>query len=203
MKEKFKEILERVKQISFKTKDTWAVIKEEEATVNGIFKSYLLILAAVPALANFLGRMIIGYPVPFSKSIRLNFGESLVTAIIEYAIMLLGIWVVAKVITFFAPKFSATQDEVKSFKLAVYSYSPYLAAGVLFIIPSLGILVGLVGIYSLVVLYFGLPIVLDVPKNKVLPFFVVIIVSMIVVYIIIGTISHLFLNMFTPNVYIG
>lgn len=203
MKEKFKEILERVKQISFKTKDTWTVIKDEEATVSGIFKSYLLLLAAVPALANFLGRMIIGYPVPFSKSIRLNFGESLVTAIIEYAIMLLGIWVVAKVITFFAPKFSATQDEVKSFKLAVYSYSPYLAAGVLFIIPSLGILVGLVGIYSLIVLYFGLPIVLDVPKNKVLPFFVVIIVSMIVVYIIIGTISHLFLNMFTPNVYIG
>lgn len=203
MKQKFKEIWERVKQISFKTKDTWAVIKNEEATVSGIFKGYLLILAAVPALANFLGRMIIGYPVPFSKSIRLSFGESLVTAIIEYVVLIVGIWIVSKIISFFAPKFSATQDDVKSFKLAVYSYSPYLAAGILYIIPSLSVLVGLVGIYSLVVLYFGLPIVLDVPKNKVLPFFVVIIVSMIVIYILIGAISGIFLNIFTPDVYIG
>ncbi len=203
MKEKFKEIFERVKQISFKTKDTWAVIKDEEATVSGIFKNYLLILAAVPLVAKFLGRMIIGYPVPFSRSIRLNFGESLVTTLIEYVILIVGIWAVSKVISFFAPKFNAVQDDVKSFKLAAYSYSPYLAAGILYIIPSLGPLVGLVGIYTLVVLYFGLPIVLDIPKEKVLPFFVVIIVSMIVIYIIIGVISNLFLNIFTPDVFIG
>ncbi|MFO7890109.1 MAG: Yip1 family protein [bacterium] len=203
MKEKFKEIIERVKQISFKTKDTWALIKDEEATVSGIFKNHLLILAAVPALAKFLGRMIIGYQVPFSKSIRLSFGESLITALIEYGFLLLGIWVISKVFSFFAPKFNAQQDDVKSFKLAAYSYFPYLAAGILYIIPSLGVLVGLVGIYCLYILYVGIPIVLDMPKNKVIPFLIVAIVAVILVYIIIGRISGLFLKMFTPDVFIG
>lgn len=203
MKEKIMKIIERVKDISFKTKDTWIVIKDEEATVSGIFKNYLLILAAVPALANFLGWMIIGYNVPFARSIRLNFGESLVTALIQYGFLLLGVWLVSKVVSFFAPKFNAEQDEVKSFKLAVYSYSPFLAAGILYIIPTLGILVTLVGIYCLYVLYVGISNVLDIPKNKVLPFFIVIIIAMIVIQIIIAAISGLFLNMFTPDVFVG
>jgi len=54
--------------------------------------------------------------------------------------------------------------------------------------PSLGILVSLASIYSLVLMYMGLQKVKDVPKDKMVGYFVVTIIAAVVVFVVIGMI---------------
>lgn len=199
------QILERVKQIVLKPRETWEVIQNEETTVTALFKDYLLIVAAVPALASFLGRWLVGYRVPlrFGKVIRLSFGESLLSSILFYVLTIAAVWVVGKVIAFFAPKFGSVQDDVKGMKVSVYTYTPYLAAGVLLLIPALEVLMALAGLYGLYLLYIGLPIVMETEKEKSLPYTVVVIVALILLYIIVGSITAVILGTFGPSIYVG
>jgi len=192
-------IIERVKQIVFKPRETWEVISTEEATVSELFINYLLILAAVPALASFLGRWIIGIRIPFVGVYRFSFGASLLNAVLDYILTVAGIWVLGKIIYLLAQNFGSTRDELRAFKLAVYTYTPYLAAGVLLIIPSLGVLVVLAGIYGLYLLYIGLPIVMNTPKEKSLAYTIVVIIAVILIYVIVASIAGVVLKAFGPS----
>ncbi|MEJ2617639.1 MAG: YIP1 family protein, partial [Ignavibacteriaceae bacterium] len=60
--------------------------------------------------------------------------------------------------------------------------------GIFHILPYLSILAALAGIYSLVLLYMGLKRVKTVPDDKMLGYFIVVIVVAIVLYFIIGAI---------------
>ena len=202
-------IIERIKQIVLKPRETWEAINTEEATIAGILKDYFLLLAAVPAVAMFLGNWIVGYRLPFRFGfsfrgiVRLSFVESLFTAVIWYLLTVAGVWVMGKIISLLAPKFGSTQDDVKGFKVAVYSYTPYLAAGILLIIPSLGGLTFLAGLYGLYLLYVGLPIVMGTPKEKSLPYIVVIIVALFLIYIIVTSVTASISGAFGPSIFIG
>lgn len=198
-------IIERVKAIVLKPRETWEAISGEETTIIGLGKEYLLVLAAVPAVCSFLGKWIIGWRIPFrfGRVIRLSFGESLVVSILWYVMTVAGVWLMGKVISFLAPKFGSEQDDVKGFKLSVYAYTPYFAAGILLIIPSLGILTTLAGLYGLYLLYIGLPIVMGTPKEKSLAYTIVIIIAMFLIYIIVAAITDAILGAFGPSIYIS
>ena len=159
-------IFERVKQIVLKPKETWEVIAGEDSTLMSLLKEYLLILAAIPALAAFLGRWIVGVRIPFAGVYRFSFSASLLNAIISYVFTIAGVWVLGKVISLLAPNFGAEKNDDGGFKVAVYTYTPILAAGVLYLIPSLSPIVFIAGLYGLYLLYVGLPIVMKSPKEK-------------------------------------
>lgn len=192
-------IVERVKQIVLKPRETWETISTEEATVTGLFKEYLLILAAIPALASFLGKWIIGIRIPFSGVHHLTLGESLITSIVSYFLIVAGVWLLGKVVSYLASNFGSTRDDVKGMKVAVYMYTPFLAAGIFYIIPALSPLVLIAGFYGLYLLYIGLPIVMETPKEKAMAYTVVVVVALILIYIIIGAISGAILNAFGPD----
>ena len=63
------EILDRVKAILLKPVDTWPVIKSEAKTEKQIYTEYVMILAAVPLVAGFLGQWLFGYGLPFFRGI--------------------------------------------------------------------------------------------------------------------------------------
>ena len=54
-------LVERVKKILLQPKQEWAVIKGETHTVAGLYTRYVMILAAIPAIATFIGFSIVGY----------------------------------------------------------------------------------------------------------------------------------------------
>jgi len=192
-------IIERVKQMVLKPRETWGTIATEEATIPGLSKEYLLILAAVPALAMFLGRWIIGIPIPFAGRYQLSPGASLINAIIWYVLTIAGVWLLGMVVSYLAPTFGATRDDVKGFKVAVYTYTPSLAAGVLYLIPALSPIVFIAGLYGLYLLYIGLPIVMGTPKEKSLAYTVVVLVAIILIYIIVGAVTGAILGVFGPS----
>jgi hypothetical protein len=181
-------LVERAKEIILKPKETWEKVKGEETTVKDLYMSYAGILAIIPAVSTFIGMSLIGTSV-FGVHFRVPIVSGLVQAILQYVLTLVGIYVVAFIIDALAPSFNSKKDMMAAMKLAVFSFTPAWIAGVLGIIPMLGILAIIASLYSLYLFYVGLPILMETPKEKVLGYFVVIIVVSIIVSVVIGAVA--------------
>jgi hypothetical protein len=156
------QILERVKRILLNPKEAWEEIRVEETTTAQLIRSYLVYLAAVPAISSFIGGALVGYPIVGRRPI----GEALLDAVFIYLLTLIAVWVVAQVINWLAPNFGGTKGEVSAMKLAVYSSTPYLAAGIFLLIPSLSVLHLLASLYGIYLIYLGLPVLMESPKER-------------------------------------
>ena len=179
------QIIERVKSIIMSPKDALNAVRTEEMTVVTTMKDYVAIVAAVPAVARFIGMAIIGLPLVG----RSSFGRSFVYALVSYLLTLVSVVIVGKIIDFLAPRFNAVKNDINAFKLAVYSLTPGLVAGVFSLIPSLGILAFLGSLYGIYILYLGLPILMEVPQEKAVAYTVVTIIAVIVVMVVIAAIA--------------
>jgi hypothetical protein len=183
------DIVSRVQSILLKPKEEWVKIKEETVSVNQLFTSYAMILAAIPAVAQFIGLSLVGRRVPFIGWYRYGMGRGLLYAILLYIFTLASVYVVGIIINALAPTFSSTQNMPNAMKLAVYSLTPSWVAGVLYIIPFLGILVILASLYGIYLLYLGFATpLMDTPKEKVVGYLVVSIIVVIVLMVVVGII---------------
>ncbi len=182
-------LVPRVQGLILKPNEEWGRIKDETTTVTDIFKSYLMIMAAVPAVAQFIGYWLIGVSVPLRGTIRYSLGNSLVRAVASYILSLAAVFVLALIINALAPTFSSKPDQIQSLKLAAYSLAPYYVAGIFYLIPVLSILTLLAGIYSLYVLYLGFKAgLMETPPEKIMGYFVVTLVVGIVLRRVVGLI---------------
>ncbi len=178
-------IIERVKKIILSPKDALNEVKTEEMTVVGTMKEYVAILAAIPAVAHFVGRALVGHPV-FGRE---NIFRMLIFAAISYVFTLLGVIVFGKIINALAPNFNSNKNDLNAFKLAIYSWTPAFVAGIFNIIPGMQVLSLLGAFYGLYILYIGLPILMETPQEKTLVYTVANVIVSIIVWIIIGAIA--------------
>jgi hypothetical protein len=94
----------------------------------------------------------------------------------------------ALIIDALAPNFNGQKNFNNALKLVVYSYTAAWLGGVFSLIPALAILGLLCGLYSLYLLYLGIPVLMKSPDDKSLIYTVVAVVCAIVVSIVIGAI---------------
>jgi len=181
-------IVERVKNILFKPSQTWAEIKNEQISIAEIYLSYVVILASIPAIAQFIGSAFIGYSV-MGMHFRMGIGSALGYAIVSYIFSLIGVYIVALIANALASSFGSESNLTNAFKAVAFSMTPIWVAGVLYIIPPLSILVILAGLYGIYLFYLGLPILMNTPKEKGLLYVIVVIVITIIFYIILGFIT--------------
>ena len=183
------DLVSKVQNLILKPRESWIAIKTEDTPVKDLFTSYAVILAAIPAIAHFIGLGMVGRNIPFVGWYRYSLGSAFLYMILSYAFSLLSVYIVGFIINALASTFNSTPNLNKAMALAVYSMTPYWVAGVLYIVPYLGILVMLAGLYGLYVLYLGFAEgMLETPQEKVLPFFIVSLVVTIVILIIISII---------------
>lgn len=183
------DIVQRVKDITFKPKETWPVIKAESTTIKDLYTSYAMILSAIPPLASFLGLSVFGISM-IGVHYRIPFGSGLSHAVVSYALSLAGIYVVAQIIDALAPNFGSQKNLINAMKVAVFSWTPSWIAGILFIVPVLSPIAMLLSLYSLYVFFLGLPIMMETPKEKALNYFLVTMAVSILVFLVIGYISR-------------
>lgn len=181
-------VVERAKNIIFRPSQTWEEIKSEQMSISELYLSYIVILAAIPAVAQFIGSAFIGYSI-MGMHYRLGLISALGYSIFSYVMTLLGVYIVALIANALAPKFSSEQNLTNAFKAVTFSMTPTWIAGVLYIIPPLSILVILASIYGIYLFYLGLPLLMNTPKDKTLLYVIVVIVVTIIVYILIGFIT--------------
>lgn len=181
------QLFERLKKIILSPKDEWTVIKDENTSSTEVFMKYLLPLALIPAIAGFIGYGLIGFRMPFVGhvgSVSYGIREAIVMLISTIG----GIYITAYVIDLLAPSFGGTKNFQKAFQLVVYSYTPTMVAGILYILPSLSPIVFIAGLYGLYLLYLGLKPMMQSPDDKVTVYFIISIVVLIAVYFILSAI---------------
>lgn len=186
-------LIQRVKNILTSPKTEWPVIDSEPDSIGGIYKNYVMILAAIAPVCMLLGLLVFGMPY-----ISFSMGYLLAQAVVSYAMALIGCYILALIIDALAPTFGGTKDMVKAFKVAAYSSTATWVVGIFYLLPPLAIL-GLVGaLYSLYLLYLGLPVLMKTPADKSVVYTVAVIVAAIVIYIVIGAITARILAAMMP-----
>jgi len=184
-------IIERVKNIVLSPSTEWPVIAAEASSPRTIYLSYVLPLVAIGAIAGFLGHTLVGLPLPLLGTIRVGVAAALAHAIVTFALSLAAVFLVALIVDALAPTFGGQKNPLAALKVTAYSYTPAWVAGVLNLIPALGILVVLAAFYGLYLLYLGLPVLMHAPKDKAVGYTVVTVLCAIVMGIVIGSLGSM------------
>jgi hypothetical protein len=182
-------LVDRAKNILLQPKSEWQVISAEPHTVQDLYTGYVMILAAIPAVASFIGYSLIGVS-SFMGSYRWPITSGIAHMILQYVLNLGWVYVLALIIDALAPNFGGEKNFVQALKVSAFSPTAMWLAGIFSIIPLLGIL-GILGLYSLYLLYTGLPVLMKTPPEKAMGFTVVVIVIAIVLGIVVGALSAL------------
>jgi len=192
------DLSERVKGILLKPKQEWQTISKEATAIPELYKTYVVILAAIGPVASIIGMSLVGISIPFVGSFRVSIFTSFSSAIVHYILTLVGVYVLALIIDGLAPTFSGQKSLNQAFKVAAYSYTPGWVVAVVGIIPSLSPLM-ILGLYGLYLLYLGLPVLMESPQEKSLGYTIAVIVAAIVIFVVIGFISRAFISYPTPG----
>ncbi len=190
--------VERVKGILLKPKEEWQTISGETTTITELYKTYIIILAAIGPVASIIGMSIVGANLPFVGSFRMPITTSIASAVVHYILTLVGVYILALIIDALAPTFSGEKNINQAFKVATYSYTPGWLVGIFAIIPTLSIL-GILGLYGLYLLYLGLPVLMKSPQEKSLGYTAAVIVAAIIIFVVIGIVSRAFISYPTPS----
>jgi hypothetical protein len=182
-------IVERAKKLILEPKKEWEVIEDEPHTVKDLFTNYAMILAAIPAIAGFIGFSIIGLGGILSQY-RIPIPSGIAHMVLGYLFSLGSVYVIALIIDALAPTFGGEKNFIQSLKLAVYSATPMWLAGIFSILPALMIL-NLLGLYGLYLLYLGLPVLKQTTEDKTIPYFAVVLITAIVVNVVIRGVTAL------------
>jgi hypothetical protein len=176
---------ERVTKLLKDPAATWPVIAAEPTTTEQLYKNYIGPLAAIPAVAGFIGGSIIGYSAPFIGTYRTPIVSGFIWMIVTFALTLVGVYVSAFIIDKLAPTFDSTPNQLQALKLTGYSATPSFLGGILSIIPMLSILAIIPALYGIYLFYLGLPVMMKTPASKVVPYMVVAaIVSMVIMFVL-------------------
>lgn len=168
-------LVARAKAILLSPRNEWPVIADESTTVADLYKGYILVLAAIPAVFGFIGMA------------RLGFGVGLTSLLVSYAMGLVMVYVMSLIVDALAPTFGGQKNNIQALKVVAYAGTASWVAGVAQIVPFLGILISLAGaVYSIYLLYLGLPHTMKCPREKAAGYTAVVVIIVIVVGAVIG-----------------
>jgi hypothetical protein len=171
-------LLSRVKNIIFRPKSEWQAIKAEQATIKDIIFNYVAILAAIPPAASIIGMGIVGFSF-MGSTMRYPLSYLIVWGLIAYIMSIVSVLIAGAVINALAPTFASRKDNVRAVKVAAYSLTPAWIAGILNVVPVLGILVIFASLYGMYLLYAGLKPLMETPEDKAVGYSVVSIIAVI------------------------
>ena len=159
-------------------KSIWETLKAEPTSIKNIYINYVVILAAVSPLAQFINQVFSGYSVI----------PSLLFNIVSYAVSLLGLFVVSWIALKLAPTFGGSTDHTNTFKWFAYSMTAFYAASIFILVPYIGWILTLLGLFSLFQLYVNTTLFTGVSEAKKIPYLAVTLVASFIAWLIIGAV---------------
>jgi hypothetical protein len=181
-------LIQEVKECILTPVTVFERIKNDSRTISEIISDLLIYLAAIPAVAGFFGRVIIGQVAPSGRYQHAPLFSGIIWAALLFLLSIVGIYAIAFLVSRLADNFEGKQDELAAFKLVVYSFIPLFALGVFSILPALSGLY-ILGLYGIYLFYVGCPILMECPEDKALPFTVVVSLSGILITILLHRIA--------------
>ena len=159
-------LIDRVKSILLTPRTEWPVIAVEPDTTAGLYTRYILIVSALGPIGMFIKYSLIG-STTFLGTYRMDVGTGLSMAVATYVLGLVVIFLWSLIINALAPTFGGQKDSVQALKTAAYAATGAWVGGFGQIVPWFGWLISLAGaIYSVYLLYLGLPHTMKSPAEK-------------------------------------
>lgn len=176
-------LVDRAQKIIMQPQQEWYVIQQEPTPPAQLYPSYIIPLAAIGPIARIIGLLVFGASLlgPLTGLIP----YAIVGSVLMFALDLGSVYVMALIIDGLAPSFAGHKNINQAFKVAAYCKTPAWLGGIFYLIPSLGFLGALLGLYSLYLLYLGLPVLMHTPPDKAIGYTVVVVIAAIVVAFII------------------
>lgn len=175
----------RARNILVKPREEWTAIDTEPLNLRELLTTYVLPLAAIGPIATFIGWTVFG----FGGALRISTALALQFVVMSFISAVLGVFIIAWLVNALAPAFSAQQSMPQAIKLSAYGSTASWIAGIFGLIPALSWLV-ILGVYSLYLIYVGLPILMKSPQEKSIPYVVAVILGSIVVYFLLNWITR-------------
>ena len=85
------DVVKRAKAILLTPKTEWLAIQPEPGDPAYLFKNYVAILAAIPAVCSFVGLSIIGVNIPMVGHFRVGIVGGIISAILRYLLSFLTV----------------------------------------------------------------------------------------------------------------
>jgi hypothetical protein len=185
-------LLERIKNMMLQPRAEWQVIAPEPTSIGQLYTGYVMPLAAFAALLSFLHVSVIGVSLPFAGVTRLPLASGVESALLTFGMSLLGLLLVGLIINGLAPSFAGTRDRRQALKVAAYSFTAAWLSSLLSLSPVLPTLLQLVALcYGIYVLYLGLPVLMQSPRERALGYTATVIVCTLLLGVLFMVVSVL------------
>ena len=167
MKVDFAKILARLTVISLNPTGFWGTVRSDNEDIATIYRDYLVVLGAITPICGFVLSIVSGGAIL----------SSLVSMGVHYGLAIGFYFAGAVLVELLGPRFDCTPTRENAFRWLTFSAFPALVSGVLLLlVPLLGkiplfAMLG-VGLYSIFILWHGMPEMIGVAHEKRGPFFI-------------------------------
>ena len=180
--------LARVKGILLSPAAEWPVIDSEGTTPATVFGTYVIPLAALAAIVNFIRLSVIGINMPFGGTIRSPITAGLTNAVLTCVMAVLGVALIAGIINLLAPTFGGVRDNRRALRAAAYSLTAAYVGTFLGLLPMGTLLSLLAGLYGIYILYLGLPLMMHSKPDKAVGYTASVVVCTLLAGLILGAV---------------
>ncbi len=162
-------ILQHVGRLLANPKAGWRALREHPCTVGRCYAVHVLLLAAIPAVAGYIGTTQFGWRIGAGDPIRLTSESAALIALAYYFAMLVGVYSMGWMIHWMAGTYGAHPTLAQCVILAAYTATPLFLVGIAEIYPLLwlNLVLGLPALaWTVYLLYTGVPIMMDIPEER-------------------------------------
>ena len=149
--------------------DEWRAIRNEKSSIKNTYLTLVLILGAIAPVCGLIGTTMVGWSVGDGPTIKLTGSSAIKISILFYMAILIAVFAIGCMIKWMGDTYGFTRSLDRCVQLSALVAAPLMLLGVFLLFSEVWIiyLIGLPALmYSVYLLYSGVPIMLDVPKDK-------------------------------------
>lgn len=191
-------LIRRVAGILAQPKEEWLRIGAEPVDAPRLYGGYVLPLAIASALAGMIGSALVAF---LWAGLMAGLAAAAIWAIASIALLFLLVWATSAAITTLAERFQVRRDPAASLKIAAYSVTPVMVAGLAQIVPVVGGLMVVLGlVYAVYVLHLGIAALLNPPSDTASTFTAAVVIAVILAAMIATSLTGCFTGLVVLSV---
>src|SRR5690606_239706 len=97
---------------------------------------------------------------------RTPFWSGLANMVVQFALSLVMVYALALIANALAPTFKGEKNLLNAFKLIAYGATAGMVGGIFSLLPALSMLGVVAGLYSIYLIYTGIPVLMKAPQEK-------------------------------------
>lgn len=171
-------LVQRVVNMLIRPKSEWLVIESEESNKVKLLTGYILILALLPFILDFISFAFIrsGYSLTYA----------ITNSILSLAISISVVYLSAYISEYLAPSFFAPKDFGRSFQLICYSFTPVWVSSILTLFTGYNLISIFLGFaYMTYLLRTGIPVLKKADDDKALGYSILMVISAYFTYMVV------------------